>query len=154
MGTYQSKFTGEEIDGLLEEVRNGGGGSSSGTKKVTLWEGELKTEFDTITLSDSVENYDVVLVETCIDGNSGTKGCIETKTVNVSGIEYTGSNKVTDYTYNVFSCAGYNSSGSTLTYYRLLFNFVDSATISLISTKLNGSAWHNPRIYKVTGIKY
>ena len=30
MGTYQSKFTGAEIDGLLEQVQNGGGSSSSG----------------------------------------------------------------------------------------------------------------------------
>jgi hypothetical protein len=147
MGTYQSKFTGEEIDGLLEEVRNGGGGSSSGTKKVTLWEGELRTEGNIITLNDSVKNYDFIVAESCISSSAGIGGT-ELKWIDTNTILYSGTATDGRYAYNTYTTTG---SG---VYYRTLFNFPTDTTIKLIKATIGGTAWSDARVVRVTGIKY
>ena len=61
MATYQSKFTGAEIDGLLEEVRNGGGGSSSTREYGTfISNGTAITTGQTFTLNEDNTSYGVI----------------------------------------------------------------------------------------------
>ena len=136
MGTYQSKFTGAEIDGLLEKVQTGG------TKIVTLWEGELKTEGTTATLSDSVANYDFILVEASIIFENN-RYAITTTLIDTSTIE-----SITGNVFNIWNAV------TTAHYYRITFGFSDNTTLSLGKATVNSSQWTSPQINKVIGIKY
>lgn len=60
MAKYQSKYTGEEIDSLLEKVENN---DSTSEKNVTLWEGNVNTVNTPITLSQSLEDFYYLLIE-------------------------------------------------------------------------------------------
>ena len=51
--SYQSKYTGQEIDNLLDKI-------NTSTVKTILWEGTLSTINDVINLSNSLENYDYI----------------------------------------------------------------------------------------------
>jgi microcystin-dependent protein len=55
--SYTSKYTGNEIDELLDKVK---GGSAS---KVELWSGSLSTMKEIVTLPQSVEDFDYILVD-------------------------------------------------------------------------------------------
>lgn len=64
MGTYTSKYTGQEIDNLLGQVENGRG-SGSGYSETVLFEGVCgATSFtkvdQTITLSQSIKEFDMI----------------------------------------------------------------------------------------------
>lgn len=75
MGTYTSKYTGEQIDNLLGQVEKGGG-SGSGRTLTTLFEGECGSKTSTqvttnLTLSQSVKNFDAIgFYYTCVYNNS------------------------------------------------------------------------------------
>lgn len=55
--SYTSKYTGAEIDSLLSSI-----GGINATKKV-LWEGSITNAGDMATLSESMENYEYLVVE-------------------------------------------------------------------------------------------
>lgn len=54
--SYTSKYTGPEIDSLLDQINVGGG------QYTTLWEGTAKSLDITFTLVDGIENYDMILI--------------------------------------------------------------------------------------------
>ena len=70
MGTYQSKYTGAEIDALLDTVNDGG--SVSKGEVIRLFTGEANAEGTNYNLSDSIENYDLILITGArmIDGDA------------------------------------------------------------------------------------
>ena len=142
MGTYQSKYTGAEIDGLLDQVKNGG--NSNGGAKVTLWEGELNASGD-ITFNDSADNYDFLYIKAAANTSSAKKICQTTMMIEVDSIIYTDDNG-SDNTYNIGVI-----SGNTTSKYGLIFKFPNSQTLRLISAGV--TTWSNPRITKVVGIK-
>jgi hypothetical protein len=123
-------------------IKLGGGGSSSGAKKVTLWEGELKTDGATATLIDSVENYDSILVEASVIFES-KRYAITTNLIDVSTIA-----NVKDHAFNIWNAV------TTAHYYRLTFGFVDNTTFSLGKATVTSTQWSQPQINKITGIKY
>lgn len=55
--SYTSKYTGPEIDGLLDSI-----GGINVTRKI-LWEGSITNIGDMAILSESMENYDYLIVE-------------------------------------------------------------------------------------------
>lgn len=137
MGTYQSKFTGAEIDGLLEQVQTGG------AKKVTLWEGELGTENASVTLSDSIKNYDFIWIGSQIKDKNGTAGAQTTMLLDAD------SDKGNDNGgYNFYNSAG------TSHWYRIGCKFTDNTTLLLTKATVSSTSWVDPHIYKVIGIKY
>ena len=121
-------------------IKFGGGGSS--TRKVTLWEGELKTEGTTATLSDSVANYDFILVEASIIFENN-RYAITTALIDTSTIE-----SITGNVFNIWNAV------TTSHYYRITFGFSDNTTLSLGKATVNSSQWTSPQINKVIGIKY
>lgn len=67
--SYQSKYTGEEIDNLLDKVGNGGG------NVVTLFDGIGNPSTD-VQLSDKISNYDFIYFEAWLNEKSSTPGTI------------------------------------------------------------------------------
>ena len=64
----------------IKAVKLDGISSNSGTNKTILWEGKTTTIGDILTLSDSIENYDFIYLETeCIAG--GVREVIMTPTI-------------------------------------------------------------------------
>lgn len=55
--SYTSKYTGSEIDNLLDSI-----GGINATRTI-LWEGTLATKNQTVTFSESLENFDYLLIE-------------------------------------------------------------------------------------------
>jgi hypothetical protein len=150
MGTYQSKFTGEEIDGLLEEVRNGGGSSSSsGMKKTTLFEGSLNTTGGIADLSDSVLNYDELRITGSCDikANSSIDCCRADRTILVDDIMFMDETGNESGTYNIYES---NNSGN---YHRECFGFNNATQVKMLVAS-NGGTWSNAKISKIVGIKY
>ena len=146
MGTYTSKYTGEEIDGLLEQVENGGTGGGSSTTRTTLWEGSLTKADDTATLSQNLENFDEIVVKGyLLNANNLTRyvpmGQFDTEDIKAS---YGTQNRF------IFNMLGDVSASSSLSVY---LNFVDSTTVKVHSinktTNINSVA-----ITKIVGIKY
>ena len=101
-----------------------------------------------IDLNDSISNYDILLVETCVT-SSGMPGALEVKLLDVSSINFTNLTSSSDYAYNTYTKA---ASGNP--YYRVLFNFVNDTKIKIIRTDSDGTTWTDARITKVTGIKF
>lgn len=64
--SYQSKYTGNEIDELLDKVKSGS------ASKVELWSGELINAGDHVTLSSSLEYYDYLLIYANYEMSSAT----------------------------------------------------------------------------------
>ena len=92
---YQSKYTGQEIDNLLDKI-NAGGGSTT-----TLWEGKA-TSSTTVPLSDHVENYDFIILEAWFCSSSETPGTVCTETIRVANhLEGNGNNM------NIFTSKGF-----------------------------------------------
>lgn len=123
-------------------IKFGGGGSS--TRKVTLWEGELKTDDESVTLSDSLENYDFILIESCITDKTGSKGAYMTNLLDVNTIK----------TYNSAGFNMFTSADPTKHWYRVSFNFTNATTLQLMKANVSSTSWINPQISKVIGIKY
>ena len=144
MGTYTSKYTGAEIDNLLEQVENGGGATSGYKETVLLQNSNAMVASETVTLNDDITNYDMLFVETCCDGTSSNIAK-QTFMMPVSTIVYGTSQE----TYNVIETVTANDNS---TYYKVMFAFSSSTSIYIVTTTC--LAWKNPRISKVIGIKY
>lgn len=65
--SYQSKYTGQEIDELLDKVNAGGGHIT------VLFEGNFTTQNSSFPLRDNIKNYDAIIVSPYIQGNAGPK---------------------------------------------------------------------------------
>ncbi len=144
MGTYTSKYTGEQIDELLGRVENDGG---SGYSETILYESSTSVSAGAnISLTDSVNNYKQILVETCCDGATSTSICKHIAIINSSSIIYSNG---TNETYSVREDSGATSSVS---FYRLYYGFADDKTIKMIA--VDHKDWKNGRISRVTGIKF
>lgn len=138
MGTYQSKYTGEQIDNLLGQVENGGG-SGGAVTKTTLWEGDLTTSGD-VTLNDSIDNYDFIFVKCSATVNNATDSVNASALIDVSSMVYGSS----DYMVSIIS-------GTSSSKYSIHFRFEDNLTLKLIASGTTG--WASPSINKVIGIK-
>lgn len=143
--SYTSKYTGQEIDSLLDKIEDSTLNNYFFQK--TLWEGQIFDSNTSITLNESIENYDLVIVEAAVISDSGAKSTIESVLINVKDVNYSGSVSSGDYSYNI-----YTSTGGDI-YYRVLFNFTDSITVTLLSATIGGNSWTNPHLSKITGIK-
>lgn len=133
--SYQSKYTGQEIEALLDKVNAGGGSVTE------LYVGEkLTTSTETVTLSDDITKYDAVLVEgSLIKGDNAVSNLIMKPVIMQQyGISYI-------WTSNI--------------YYAFGFRFEDSRTFMLVSTSIS-SGWNtnsqgkNVGIDKIYGIKF
>lgn len=65
--SYQSKYTGQEIDELLDKV------SVSGGNVTTLFEGAFTAQNSTLKLLDNITNYDALVMVPYIQGSTGKK---------------------------------------------------------------------------------
>lgn len=99
MGTYTSKYTGEEIDNLLGQVESGGGSGSgySETELLTsyveyaLGGTDGKTIGQDLVLNDDISNYDEIVFR--VGNASGTDiKHPQENSVHVSNIVYNNSN--------------------------------------------------------------
>ena len=139
--SYTSKYTGNEIDELLDKVKN------SNASKIVLWEGELTKEKESVTLAESVENFDFILIEAMSTAENDSAG-IETRLVDASTIRYTGSTSKLIPSHNIYS----NTGGGNTISYRIGFCFESATKFFIFNKVTQGSAWTNPRVTKITGI--
>lgn len=78
MGTYTSKYTGEEIDNLLGQVESGGG-SGNGYSRTVLFEGvcgatSTNKVDKTITLTQSIKEFDMIgFYQVCLYSSNNYK---------------------------------------------------------------------------------
>ena len=136
--SYQSKYTGEEIDELLDKVNAEGLGSVE-----ELFNGNAQTKGSIYELSKSVEDYDFILF--------------------VGGHHASGSNDIYDKTSTLvhrslvtqykpwdaqFCCSVIHTSGS---HFFIRFNIQDATHFKIISTECTN--WIAPTISNVYGIK-
>lgn len=146
MGTYQSKYTGAEIDELLDVVNEGGGTGVAG-KITDLYKGAFSTPNSSLDLSDNINNYDVLVVNTYIKGTGGHK-LKTTTTVIVDQISYSGNEE-----YGSFS----NTLASSMQYcYTVRFGF-DTSGDKLLMGAIYKSADYSTNeigIDSVYGIKF
>lgn len=121
-------------DGVLSTI----GGEHGHT---VLWEGELKTDGATATLSDDYENYDFILVEASVIFE-GKRYAITTNLLDVSTIA-----NATSLVFNIWNAV------TTAHYYRLTFGFTDNKTFVVGKATVTSTQWSLPQINKVIGIK-
>ncbi len=130
MGTYTSKYTGEQIDNLLGQVENGGGaGGSSG---VTLWQGSLNTAGQTATLSESLENFDHLLIKSNITNANNVRRYMSANLVatnDIKNIYGTSEKIITDNFYDA----------SATTSLLIYVGFEDPTTMSLYAINKKGT---------------
>lgn len=146
MGTYQSKYTGAEIDALLDVVNEGGGTGVAG-KITALYKGEFTSENSSLALSDNIKNYDILVVNTFLKSSAGHKQKTTT-TIVVDQISYVGVEE-----YYGFS----NTQGSNLQYaYSVRFGFDVNGTTMLVGAinKGTGYSTNDIGIASVYGIKF
>ena len=147
MGTYTSKYTGEQIDSLLGQVENGGGASSS-SKKVTLWQGSLTTAGQTATLSESLENFDYLLIKSNITNANDVRRYLPLTWINTNDIKQvygTSERIITDNFVDMST----NPATSLLIY----VGFDDSTTMSLYAVNKKGTI-NSYTITEIVGIKF
>lgn len=135
-------------DGVLSALA-----SLGGTPYLTvLWEGKNTEHPKTLTLKESIKNFDLLLIEGCCETTavSGATNVASSMTiVNVTDMKYilqseiTGGNVVSN-TYNLYTS---NNSG----WYRVFFGFMDETSLRVLS--INKGTWTNPQLIRVTGIK-
>ena len=128
---YQSKYTGQEIDELLDSIKNNGGNIK------TLFEGKLTAKGQTGTLSDSIDNYDAIV---CLAGHeNGTN--TSSQVMPLPEINKT-------YVFGFYWLTGYS--------YAIVYRFTDSTTIEFNNQWIESDSWEKlgAVIHKVVGIKF
>ena len=127
----------------IGDIDTGVAASVAGSKITTLWEGTLATSGNSVTLSDSIANYDFVLVEAqIIVSSTQARASSSTMLLSTDGVIQNSRG------YNLFTGANPNEH-----WYRVSFNFPSVSTLQLVSANVSSNAWSTPHIYKVTGIR-
>lgn len=146
MGTYQSKYTGAEIDELLDVVNEGGG--SAGNQKV-LWEGEVSTANEVLTLSESIENFDYIYVENGFMPKGSTNRRYATPLIIlVDTIKDNGYGEIDAYYGGTWNTGTTESSSNSL----IGFYFTSETSMKIKDVYTSGTNIV-PHVYKVVGIK-
>ena len=128
--SYTSKYTGQEIDSLLDKITSAGGVITP------LYNGEVILETNTpVTLADDITKYDIVIVE------GGQKSRNNTTSLTIINPEI-GLQYAMDFWWK------------TSNYYVVCFKFDTTTTITLANNDV-GTNWVNTQagISKVWGIK-
>lgn len=160
MGTYQSKYTGAEIDALLDTVKNGGGTGGGSYTETDLISGAVDyaqggtsgtTIGQDLVLLDDVTNYDEI-VFSCARNQDGTKLWNPEETdIHTSNIVYNNTNTQTldgsRLTINTtadqrYSCGMWFKNGKTI---RIHNTFATTSTLN---------ANDKFRIISIKGIKF
>ena len=151
MGTYQSKYTGAEIDTLLDTVNASGG---SGKSKVEI--GDLAytnsttdEAASTATLTDNIENYDFLTVDVSAITTANDPRTLSPIIIHVPSLVaqgyYSSTNK------NLFHGMSGFLSGSTQHSVRVTLGFESGTYLSLVSAI--PSTYQTAKLGKVYGIK-
>lgn len=139
-----------EVDGTIYQLfapssGGGGGGSGSGYTKTILWSG-YKSDTGTITLSDSVENYDIILIKFTSHPNQPTTQYYEFYfTILPSDIVY---NQSAQYCLLAIRATAHYGDGSMDCYFSNSTSFVIE-TISIDSS----ARLTKPAVLEVIGLK-
>ena len=126
-------------DGVLSVL----GASGEAVNQTVLWEGTLQNDDETVALSDSLENYNFILVESCITDKNGATGAYMTNLLDVNTIK----------TYNSAGFNMFTSADPTKHWYRVSFNFTNATTLQMMKANVSSNSWINPQISKAIGIK-
>jgi hypothetical protein len=157
MGTYQSKYTGAEIDALLDVVNEGSGtgGSTRGMIEIGDCALESSTEFlstaKTITLSKSIENFDLIVVERYgTNANDTTRFQVEPIIFTTDSIINAPANTTTK-AYQSSNGFDISSAQGIIT---TSFKFPSNDTLLIDALTKKGTAYSKIGLGKVYGIKY
>lgn len=144
MGVYQSKFTGEEIDELLSSIQESTK-TIIGVKQVSLWEGNLATSDTSITFSESLENFDYILVGGGYRNANGEVRSAPMSAFRVTDIKSNGYGTSNEYQLDGI---GQNQKSTT---YLLTCCYFESSTQAKIKFVVTGELY--PYVSSVIGIK-
>ena len=127
--SYQSKYTGQEIDELLDKVNAGGGEITS------LYSGDKITiKGQTATLNDDITNYDAIVCKASVNGSGNAT---------TSFVPFPATK--TAYTISFYWDAS--------VFYSLTYKFDNTRTISMHDKNGKSSGWEPIGIDAVYGIK-
>ena len=158
MGTYTSKYTGQEIDNLLDQVGKGGGSSTGSYKETELLtdyvEYELggtsgKTIGQDLVLNDDVTSYDEILFNIAYKNSTDIQHPRE-NSIHVGNIVYNNSNTM------IWDGSRFTINTIADKIFMIGLWFKDAKTIRIYNTFSSGSPASGAklRIMSIKGIKY
>lgn len=158
MGVYQSKYTGEEIDNLLDKVA---GSSSSGYKEVELLSKPVSYSITStngwtvlgsdIVLSESITKFDQLVFCIELEGSSSTsRQHMRTNTVLVSNISFNNSDTMTSTGEHFLLDFGSSTYHGSLGGWFKTDTIYRAYQIACVSSNTNFKC----RISSIKGIKY
>lgn len=109
--------------------------------RVTLWEGFYNTVGGTITLSDSIENYNEFEVYASNSSSLGEKAM------------YVFSCKDINYT-DTYQFRTYNSPNAGSNFYSFSLSFANATNLRVDSVDVSSNSWAGAGLYRIVGIKY
>lgn len=145
MGIYTSKYTGEQIDNLLGQVENGGAATGN-SSKMTLWSGSINTAEQVATLSQSLEDFDYLLIKANLKNSANAIRYLPVNWIDCNDIKnsYDSSSKIA-----VVSFADLNATTSLIIY----AGFDDSTTMTIYAVNSKGSI-NSYEITEIVGVKF
>ena len=131
-------------DGILSAL----GGGNAGNQKV-LWEGEVSTANEVLTLSESIENFDYIYVENGFIPSGSTNRRYSTPLIAlVDTLKANGYGEIDAYYGGTWNTGTTTSSSNTM----MGFYFTSATTLKIKDAYTSGNNLV-PTVYKVVGIK-
>lgn len=156
MGVYTSKYTGEQIDNLLGQVENGGGSTGGNFRYTKLNSARIKA-LGTYELTDSITNYDAIVVEANLQMNATGVATRQMNTfIIVDSIQYTENSTTVDSFCYQLSCDSGSSDSDKAWKSDMNFGFKNPTTLEVgqVNVGTAVSSARNWGISAIYGIKF